>query len=126
MAAYEVTVTREDDLWVAVVAGLSPAATDVAHFAELETEVRDLIAGLTDSDPDDFAINWRYHVGGRDVTDLLRRLAALEEELHVAASARDETRLAAIEALAEAGMSQRVIGDVLNLSHQRVNQLLNR
>jgi len=55
---YEVTVSREDDLWVAVVAGLVPAATDVEHFGDLETEVRDLIAGLTDSDPDDFALTW--------------------------------------------------------------------
>ena len=29
---YTVTVTREDGLWVAVVAELNPAATDVEHF----------------------------------------------------------------------------------------------
>ena len=36
---YEVTVSREDNLWVAVVAGLAPAATDVENFGDLETEV---------------------------------------------------------------------------------------
>jgi hypothetical protein len=34
--------------------------------------------------------------------------------------------LAAVRALAGAGVSQRAIGDVVNLSHQRVNQLLNQ
>lgn len=67
MTAYDVTVTREDDLWVADIAGLA-AATDVEHFADLEVEVRNLIAGLTDADPADFVINWRYLVNGRDVT----------------------------------------------------------
>jgi len=68
MTAYDVTVTREDNLWVADIAGLT-AATDVEHFTDLDEEVRDLIAGLTDTDPEDFAINWHYEVNGRDVTD---------------------------------------------------------
>ena len=124
--AYEVTVSREDNLWVAVVTGLAPAATDVEHFGDLETEVRDLIAGLTDSNPDDFAIAWRYRVGDTDVTEQLHRVVALEGELRTVSAARDAARLAAVRALAEAGVSQRAIGDVLNLSHQRVNQLLNQ
>lgn len=59
---YEVRMTREDNLWVADVRGLPPhliGATDVERFADLDGEVRDLIAGLTDTDPDDFAIAWR-------------------------------------------------------------------
>lgn len=58
MTAYNVTVTREDNLWVADIAGLT-AAVDVESFAELDVEVRDLIAGLTDTNPDDFVLNWR-------------------------------------------------------------------
>lgn len=125
MTAYEVTVGREDNLWVAVVSGLLPAATDVEHFSDLDTEVRDLIAGLTDADPDDFAINWRYEIGGKDITSQLQRLVALESELRAVQEARDKARIEAVSTLVDAGMSQRAIGDVLNLSHQRVNQLLN-
>lgn len=33
MTAYDVTVTREDNLWVADIAGLT-AAIDVEHFTE--------------------------------------------------------------------------------------------
>lgn len=39
------------------------AATDTVHFADLEAEVRDLIAGLTDSEPADFELTWRYKIG---------------------------------------------------------------
>jgi hypothetical protein len=60
-----VTISREDDLWVAVVADLPGGATDVEHFADLESEVPDLIAGLTDADPDadGFEIDWHYQHG---------------------------------------------------------------
>jgi len=57
-------------------------ATDVEHFPELEVEVRDYIAGMTDADPDDLAVRWRYEVNGRDVTDAQPRFLAVERELH--------------------------------------------
>jgi hypothetical protein len=124
MTAYDVTVTREDNLWVAVIAELSPGATDVEHFADLDVEVRDVISLLTDTDPDDFAINWHYEIDGVDVTEELHRALALEEELRAVQRARDEARLRAVTALVRAGVSQRAIGDALNISHQRVHQLI--
>ncbi|MGH3797148.1 MAG: MerR [Pseudonocardiaceae bacterium] len=130
MTAYDVTVTREDNLWVADIAGLA-AATDAENFADLDVEVPDLIAGLTDTDPEDFAINWRYEVNGRDVTDQFRRFLTVETELREQQqreaelkAARDVERLALLRDLAAAGLSQRAIGDAVALSHQRVNQLI--
>jgi hypothetical protein len=46
MTSYDVTVTREDTLWVAHADNVG--ATDVEHFQDLEVEVRDYIAGMTD------------------------------------------------------------------------------
>lgn len=127
---YDVTATREDNLWVADIAGLT-AATDVEHFADLDVEVRDLIAGLTDAHPDDIAINWRYEVNGRDVTEQFERFLAVQAELREQMqraqrlqATRDAERLALLRQLAEAGLSQRAIGDAVDLSHQRVNQLI--
>ena len=63
MITYEVTVTRDENLWAVVVDGLPPGligATDVERFEDLDTEVRDLIAGLTDTEPDSFDLTWRY------------------------------------------------------------------
>ncbi len=130
MTSYDVTVTRDDSLWVALVDGVG--ATDVEHFSDLDIEVRDYIAGMTDADPDDFAIQWRYEVNGRDVTDALARFMAAERELRevmeveaVKAAERDAARLDAIKVVRAAGLSQRVAADVVGLSHQRVHQLVN-
>lgn len=132
--AYDVTVTRDDNLWVATVHDLPPhliGVTDVENFTDLDVEVRDLIAGLTDTDPDDFALNWRYEVNGHDVTDQFHRFLAVESELreHMQRAqelqrARDVERLALLRDLADAGLSQRAIGDAVALSHQRVHQLI--
>jgi hypothetical protein len=58
---YDVTVTRDGTLWAAVVDGLPShfvGATDVERFADLDLEVRDLVAGLTDADPESFDLRW--------------------------------------------------------------------
>jgi predicted XRE-type DNA-binding protein len=127
MTTYNVTVTRDSGLWAAVVSGLPPhmvGATDVERFADIDVEVRDLIAGLTDSAPDSFALRWRYVIDGGDVTSLLEALFASELAYGDALAARDAVRLEVIRALARAHLSQSAIGDVLGLSHQRVHQLL--
>lgn len=63
MTTYPVTVTRDSGLWVAQVDGLpsgSIGVTDVERFADLDTEVRDLLAGLTQTDPETFGLTWRH------------------------------------------------------------------
>jgi hypothetical protein len=127
MTMYEVTVTRDAGLWAAVISGLPPhviGATDVERFGDLDTEVRDLIAGLTDTDPDSFPLAWRYVVDGRDVTSVIIDLAESEHAYREAAAARDAARRGVIRSLLEAQMSQSAIGDVLGLSHQRIHQLV--
>lgn len=125
MNIYEVTVIREDGMWVADIhgEGLGPAATQTERFADLDMEVRDLIAGLTDTDPDSFALAWRYLFGGQDVTSLIIDLTGSEHAYAEAAAARDAARREVIRVLLEARLSQSAIGDVLGLSHQRVHQL---
>ena len=130
MTSYDVTVTRDDNLWVAAVNGVG--ATDVEHFSDLDVEVRDYIAGMTDAESDAFDIHWRYEVNGRDVTDTLARFMAAERELRevmkteaAKVAERDAARLDAINAVRSAGLSQRVAADVVGLSHQRVHQLVN-
>jgi predicted XRE-type DNA-binding protein len=124
MNTYDVTVSREDELWVADIAGMT-AATDVLRFGDLDVEVRDLIAGLTAADPDEFKIRWHHRAGDDDVTALIGELAEVEAAADTATARRDAVRLEIIRRLSAAGLSQRVIADVLGLSHQRVNQLAN-
>lgn len=126
MNTYEVEVTREDGLWVADIRGhgVGPAATDTVRFADLETEVRDLIAGLTGSDPGKFELTWLYSFGGADLTAAISHLLAAEVGLRKATQAHEEARRTALLELASTGLSQSAIGDVLGVSHQRVHQLL--
>ncbi|HEU5418077.1 MAG TPA: hypothetical protein VFV41_10335 [Streptosporangiaceae bacterium] len=110
-----------------VIDGLPPnviGAADVDRFADLDAEVRELIADLTDSDPRSFSLFWQYVIGDEDVTVEVSRLRNAELALRQAADERDDARRAAIEALARANVSQAVIGDVLGLSHQRIHQML--
>ena len=123
---YQVTVTREDGLWVADVAGegLGPAATDVQRFGDLDIEVRDFIAGLTDTDPDELDLEWRYVIDGKDVTFEVSNLLVAENALRSLERTYELMRQTALGALHDAGLPQSAIGDVLGVSHQRVHQLL--
>jgi len=127
MTTYRVTVTRDDDVWAAVIDGLPPrviGATDVERFCDLEAEVRDLVAALTGADLDSFGLEWRLMIGNRDVAAEVVALSRAETALKDALAARDEARRTVLKALATAGLSQGAIGDVLGVSHQRVHQLL--
>lgn len=122
-ATYRVHVSREDDLWVSVVEGLPGGATDTEHFADVEDEVRDLVAGLTDTGPDSFSLELHLEQGGREYTPVVARLREQEENARRAIEQRDASRRVAVTAMRNANLSYRAIAEVLGLSHQRVAQL---
>jgi hypothetical protein len=124
LPAYSVTVSREDDLWVAVVEGIPAGATDVERFEELPEAVRDLISTLLDVEPDSFWIDWHYRQGSHDLTDLIEHLREWEDLAERAARNRDASRRAVVESMHSAGLSYREIADVIGISYQRVGQLL--
>lgn len=127
MTTYTVTVTREDDLWVALVDGLPRhliGAADYDSFTTLHDEVPWLIADLTDTGPDDFTVTYRYTINGQDITREVQQFMDAEKAARAIATERDRARDAALHALTDAGLSRRVVADVVDLSHQRVQQLL--
>ena len=114
--AYRVTVEREDQLWAALVEGLPDAtfgATDSDRFAGLDEMVRDLIATLTDAEPDSLDLTWRFVQNGVDYTGEIEHALAASAALREAEAAHDAARRAALEAMVRAGLSQRAIGDAL-------------
>lgn len=127
MTRFDVIVTREEDMWVAVVHGL-PAnvagAIDGEHLAELIADVPDVIAGLADRNPEEIEIQWRFEVNGRDVTDSLGRFLAIQHELSDRVAQRDAARIRAIHELTDAGLSRRATGDAVGLSGGRIQQLV--
>jgi DNA-directed RNA polymerase specialized sigma24 family protein len=124
LLVYSVLVSREDDLWVAVVDALPGGATDVERFEDLHDAVHDLIATLTDTEIENFRIEWRYRQGSYELTELILDLQQWEKQAEVATLNRDAARKAVVEAMRMAGLSYREIADVLGVSFQRVGQLV--
>ena len=127
MTTYTVTVTREENLWVADASSgaVGPAAMDYEHLAELHDDMPSFLADLLGVDENDVVIEYRYVVNERDVTDELGHLLDTERRLHDVTAEREQARRETLAAMAAAGVSQRVIADALGVSHQRVNQLVN-
>jgi predicted XRE-type DNA-binding protein len=121
MTTYDVIVFREDELWVADIVDLG--VTDMLHFSEREEQVRDYVSGMTDVEPDSFDLRWRYRAGQDEVTEAINELCLVEAALADFTARHDALRRQIIAQMSAAGLSQRAIGDVLGLSHQRVNQL---
>ena len=121
MPAYDVIVFREEELWVADIVDLG--VTDMLHFTELDVQVRDYVSGMTDVDPDSFDLRWHYRAGEDEVTAPIEELSKVEAALAELTARHDALRREIIARMSAAGLSQRAIGDVLGLSHQRVNQL---
>ncbi|GAA3053636.1 hypothetical protein [Actinokineospora globicatena] len=126
LPTYSVVVSREDDLWVAVVERLPGGATDVERFGELPDAVRDLISTLVGVEPDAFWIEWRYQQGGADLTQVIETFRQWERLAAQVVRYRDSSRLAAVRGLRAAGLSYREIADVIVVSHQRIGQLLDK
>lgn len=127
MKTYVVTVIRDEDLWVARIDGLPPGTVgtaDYEHFADLHADVPELIADLTDSAPTEFTIEWQYRFSGRDLTQFVRHLREVTGHLREVQHEQEHARAELLAAMANAGMSQRTMADVVGVSHQRVNQLL--
>ncbi|MCX2732527.1 MerR [Saccharopolyspora sp. NFXS83] len=124
LSSYRVHVSREDRSWVAHVQGLPAGATEVDHLEELDLEVRDLIAGLADREPDSFRIDWRYLQGDVEYTRPVEELRHWAAESKQAAANAERARREIITTLRSAGLSQRAIAEVIGTSHQRVAQLM--
>ncbi|MFF2832140.1 hypothetical protein ACFVSK_10280 [Cellulosimicrobium cellulans] len=110
---------------MAVVEGVPGGATETQRLADLETEVKDLIAGLLDVDEADLILTW-------DLTAVLGENgqqmweAYLRERADLAKRKRqfEADRKATVQLLHDAGVSVRDSAALVELSHQRVSQLL--
>jgi hypothetical protein len=126
---YRVTVTREEDHWLADVPELQGAHTYARSLPTLDQAVREVIV-LADDLPDaampELVIDYDYHTGDQelDVAAVeVRRLRRQADELAAAAAAR--TGQAAAKLIAK-GLSVRDAAALLGISPQRVSQLTAR
>lgn len=121
---YTVTVSRESGYWVAVVEGMRGGATETRRLSALDTEVRDLISGLTDIDPQEILLEWDLWPALHDATKVVESLHDLRRDLDAAQRHYDESLRATVHALNDEQVSLRDTAYLVGLSHQRVHQLL--
>ena len=125
MKTYRANVTREDGYWVAVVAGLRGGATETRTFAALEDEVRDLVAGLTDTDEDSFGLELALSDELKRVREVVGAMERIREALAEVREQYEATQREAARTLHEEHLSARDSAKLIGVSHQRISQLLN-
>ena len=122
MTSYTVTVSREEPWWVAVVDGLPGGATEARRLSQLETEVRDLIAGLTDTTEDAFDLDWSYDLPP-ELARPVRQFVAARTRRQAAERDYATAQAHAVDALTAAHVSVRDAAELLGLSYQRIAQV---
>lgn len=122
MKTYRVDVERGQKYWLVRVPEVD-RSTQARHLREVEAMARDLVAIMTDADPESFALDVHIELPG-EVSAHLERSARLRDEAAKAQSeAAAESRAAARE-LAADGLPVRDIGIALGVSFQRAQQLV--
>jgi hypothetical protein len=121
-----VKVSREGKWWIGEVESVRGATTETTRLADLETEVRDLLGGLLDLDDDEFELTWDMSaVLGPDGQAMWENYLTERAELAKRRARFEADRAATVRLLHEAGVSVRDSAALVDLSHQRVSQLLN-
>jgi predicted RNase H-like HicB family nuclease len=120
---YTVSAERHGDWWAITVNELRGVFSQARRLTQVEPMARDAIALFLEVPADSFDLSVREKLAPE-----VERLVAAAKEARAAASAHQEvaserSRVAA-RTLAAQGLPQRDIGQLLDLSHQRVAQLL--
>lgn len=137
MHTYKVNVTRDDRWWMIEVPELAghvtidgainrSTLTQARRLSEVPGQALDFICTVTDSAPSEVKLNINVNVEGIDVTGRAERVAEnrTAADRHAEAARTEAQRLA--RDLAAHGVAVRDVGEVLGMSFQRAQQLINR
>ena len=121
---YQVRVTRDGRFWVGVVDGLPGGATETRTVADLEAEVRDLIAGLTDADPDSFELDLDWTAAlPRQASAAVKSVHSRRGKLRTAEREYGDAQRRAVHTLTTGGVSVRDAAALLGVSPGRISRL---
>jgi hypothetical protein len=125
---YRVVVTAEDGRWLADLPELAGAHTYARTLAALDRHVREVIV-LADGLPDDAAgsirLDVEFHTGDEALDRMSARLRALRvRESELRRELTEQTTALAHTLVRERHWSIRDAASLLDVSHQRVHQLL--
>ncbi|WP_227979957.1 hypothetical protein [Nocardia spumae] len=120
MSTYTARVTRDEDAWMIQVPEVN-RVTSALNLRQVEEMARDLIAIMTDTEPDSFdlVIEWPPEISSW--LDVFRAATADAER---AAQVAVQARQSAAAALQAMGATVRDIGALMEVSFQRAQQIL--
>lgn len=125
MSSYNVTYMRDESgWWVATVNGVKGCHTQGRTINEAERRIREALGlFVEDADAAELARNVKLPDNVKKVVGLHRRYTKRFEE--VKEKSKDATARAVKVLTGEFGLSVRDAGELLGLSHQRVQQIQN-
>lgn len=122
MTTYEVTVRRDGKFWYVEIPALD-GATQARNLSEIDEMARDYIAEVAEVPADSFDLHVQIELP-EAVQYWLGTADALRETEAAARAAAAEASRAAARKLQDSGLTLREIGMVLDVSHQRAQQLV--
>jgi predicted RNase H-like HicB family nuclease len=127
--SYHVVVTREGNDWLAAVPELPGAHTDARSLRTLDGYVREVITLLEDL-PDgaeaELTLDYEFHTGDETVDALVAEARKARHHAEAEQRRASELTVRALAQLAEhsPALSRRDTAALLDISHQRVQQLI--
>lgn len=122
MTTYEVTVTRDGPFWFINIPSV-PTATQARALRDVEMMATEVISLVLDVPEDSIELDITIDPGQSVREHLATAERSRQESAAANAKAAAEVRAAARE-LAQSGATLREIGSILNVSHQRAQQLV--
>ena len=120
---YHAEVTRDGRFWLIRIPEIG-RSTQALHYKDVPTMASELTEIMDGIGSEDYDLRLKVKLPSSVEDHLARAEVPREESDRKKAEAAAESRAAVRELLAE-GLSQREAGEVLGLSFQRVNQLVN-
>lgn len=113
---------RESDAWLVRIDGIDGCHTFGRTLRQAGERIEEALALWLDREPEDLALEHRWP---ERITELASAVEQARSASADATRAASDATVAAARRLAKMGLSRRDTADVLGISHQRVQQLLN-
>ena len=124
MKTYTVTTERSGSWWAFSVPEIPGAHGQARRLEQVRDEARDVVSMMLDAEPDSFDISLSIKLDPRIEHALDEAKAARQEFDTYQRLAQEKLRLAAQQIKEVGGLSIRDIGSLLDVSFQRISQIL--
>jgi predicted RNase H-like HicB family nuclease len=121
---YTVTTERSGNWWAFSVPEIPGAHGQAKRLEQVRDEARDVISMMLDAEPDSFDVALSVRLDPRIEHALDEAKAARQELDSYQRVAQEKLRLAAEQIKEVGGLSIRDIGSLLDVSFQRISQIL--